>query len=713
MRLVRRIFEVAAILVLAIAAASCGSSTTTDNATPILSNVSPASVTEGSPSFQIDVVALNAITTSVVMWNQTNLTTTLNKTTGDLVATVPAKLVAHAGSAELTVFNPAPGGGQSNSLTFYIDPPNNPAPKLTSVSPSSIAMGGAAFGITLTGTGFVSSSVVSWNGSPRSTAFESATELKATVLAGDIAAAGKARITVVNPTPGGGVSNALTFTVTDPSSHAIGAGTGSVGAAAVGGSAVQVSVSAMEGAADGVSGAPRVDVSGRYVAFESRARNLVRASAGENGAGSGEVFVRDMCLGAGAGCEARTVAVDVAADGGEPDAPAARGLAISAGGRYVAFASRASNLLVASGGEAGLPSTSSARATSGGSAQIYLRDTCLGVEVGTQCQPRTMLISGAEGSLDAGADGASEFPSISANGRYVSFTSTADNLVAGVSSAYSQIYVRDTCVGAPAAERCVAQTALVSVGARGAAGKGASVQSSMSADGRYVAFDSAAVNMTGGVQNGAANVYIRDTCAGASGGCRPGTMLVSANVFGAVGDGASFEPAISGDGRYVAFVMRADDIGAEFESRTGDSARGAAQRIVLRDTCIGAAASAGCKPSSTVIWNGADGAAHAPAISGDGRALTFLSEAGSTGVLRAYLWKACAENEGACESKPILLAASSAGDGAALSEGNSRFAAPLSAEAGVVVIFSVEAPPQAGETAKLSGKGDVFLIGLP
>lgn len=704
----------AAILVLAIAAASCGSSTTTDNATPILSNVSPASVTEGSPTFQIDVVALNAITNSVVMWNQTNLTTTLNKTTGDLVATVPAKLVAHAGSAELTVFNPAPGGGQSNSLTFYIDPPNNPAPKLTSVSPSSIAMGGAAFGITLTGTGFVSSSVVSWNGSPRSPAFESATELKATVLAGDIAAAGKARITVVNPTPGGGVSNALTFTVTDPSTHtASHAATTGDGTSGVEGKAVQVSVSAAEGAADGVSGAPRVDASGRYVAFESRARNLVRAGAGGNGAGSGEVFVRDMCLGAGAGCEARTVAVDEAADGEEPDGPAARGLAISAGGRYVAFASRADNLLTASGGEAGLPSTGSARATSGGSAQIYLRDTCLGVEAGAGCQPRTMLISGAEGSLEAGADGASEFPSISADGRYVSFTSTADNLVVGMRSAYSQIYVRDTCVGAATTERCVARTELVSVGARGAAGKGASVQSSISADGRYVAFDSAAVNLIGAVRNDAANVYMRDTCAGASGACRPGTTLVSANVFGAVGDGASFEPAISGDGRYVVFVTRADDIGAEFESQAVGTARGAAQRIVLRDTCIGAVASAGCKASSKVIWDGAEGAAHAPAISGDGRTVTFVSEAGTAGALHVYLWKACAENESACESKPVLLATSSAGDGAALPEGNSRFAAPLSAEAGVVAIFSVEAPPQGVEMAKLSGKGDVFLVELP
>ncbi len=705
MKQVRRIFEVAAILVLAIVAASCGSSTTTDNATPILSNVSPASVTEGSPAFQIDVVALNAISTSVVMWNQTNLTTSLNKTTGDLVATVPTKLVAHAGSAELTVFNPSPGGGQSNSLTFYIDPPNNPAPKLTSVSPSSIAMGETAFGITLTGTGFVSSSVVSWNGSPRSTAFESTTELKATVLAGDIAAAGKARITVVNPTPGGGVSNAVTFTVTDPTSHAATHAAVAGSGGEVDGKAVQVSVSAAEGAADGVSGAPRVDASGRYVAFESRARNLV----GRAGA-SGEVFVRDMCLGAGAGCEARTAAVDVAADGGEPDAPAARGLAISAGGRYVAFASRADNLLAASDGEAGLPSTSSGRATSGGSAQIYLRDTCMRVEAGTKCQPKTMLISGAEGSREVGADGASEFPSISADGRYVSFASTADNLVAGVSSAYSQIYVRDTCVGAPAAERCVARTALVSVGARGAAGKGASVQSSISADGRYVAYDSAAVDMMGGVQNGTANVYVRDTCAGASVACTTETTLVSANVFGAAGDGASFEPAVSGGGRYVVFVTRADDIGAEFESRAIESARGT-QRIVLRDTCMGTGA--GCKASSKVIWDGAEGAAHAPAISGDGRAVSFVSEAGSAGALRTYLWKACAAGESACESKPILLAASSAGDGAALPEGNSRFAAPLSAEAGVVVIFSVEAPPQAVEMAKLSGKGDVFLIELP
>src|SRR5207247_8952520 len=97
--------------------------------------------------------------------------------------------------------------------TFII---NNPAPTLSTIAPSSAMAGGPAFTLTVTGTNFNSSSIVRWNGNARTTTFGSSTQLTAQILAGDIATAGTAPVTVLNPTPGGGASSAQTFTILTP-----------------------------------------------------------------------------------------------------------------------------------------------------------------------------------------------------------------------------------------------------------------------------------------------------------------------------------------------------------------------------------------------------------------------------------------------------------------------------------------------------------------
>src|SRR2546428_667048 len=94
--------------------------------------------------------------------------------------------------------------------------------------------GGGAFTLTATGTNFVSGSLLRWNGSARTTSFVSSTQLTATVTAADLAAAGTASVTVFSPTPGGGTSGALAFTVNNPAptlgslapSHAAAGGAG-------------------------------------------------------------------------------------------------------------------------------------------------------------------------------------------------------------------------------------------------------------------------------------------------------------------------------------------------------------------------------------------------------------------------------------------------------------------------------------------------------
>src|SRR5262249_44737484 len=92
----------------------------------------------------------------------------------------------------------------------------NPDPTATALSPVPAA-GGTATTVSITGTGFVASSIVRWNGEPRSTTFVSSTVLRALITASDVATAGSAEATAVNPLPGGGASVPLSVTITTPS----------------------------------------------------------------------------------------------------------------------------------------------------------------------------------------------------------------------------------------------------------------------------------------------------------------------------------------------------------------------------------------------------------------------------------------------------------------------------------------------------------------
>jgi len=194
---------------------------------PALSTLVPNSAIAGGAAFTLTVNGGNFISTSIVQWNGSNRTTTFVNAT-QLTAAITAADILTAGTASVKVFTPtvvfsraggvqplgAPSGTTSNALTFTINAAN-PVPTLTTLVPTTTGAGSAAFTLTLTGTNFISSSVAQWKGSARTTTFVSATNLTAAITAADIATSGTAAITVVNPTPGGGTSNALTFTITD------------------------------------------------------------------------------------------------------------------------------------------------------------------------------------------------------------------------------------------------------------------------------------------------------------------------------------------------------------------------------------------------------------------------------------------------------------------------------------------------------------------
>ena len=183
-----------------------------DNPVPIMGFISPSITTAGGAAFTLTVNGTNFVSASVVQWNGSSRTTTFVSAT-QLTVSIPATDIAAAGTVQVTVFNPLPGGGTSAALIFTI---NNPLPTLSSLTPASALAGGVAFTLTVNGTNFVSASVVQWNGSSRTTTFVNATKLTVSIPATDIATTGTAQVTVMNPSPGGGSSNALSFAIIGP-----------------------------------------------------------------------------------------------------------------------------------------------------------------------------------------------------------------------------------------------------------------------------------------------------------------------------------------------------------------------------------------------------------------------------------------------------------------------------------------------------------------
>ncbi len=245
-----------------------------------------------------------------------------------------------------------------------------------------------------------------------------------------------------------------------------------------------------------------ISADGRYVAFQSYASSLV---PGDNNA-AGDIFVHDRQTG-----ETTRISVDSA--GGEGKGQS-QGPSISADGRYVAFASQASNLV---------PGDNNA------TFDVFVHDRQTGETTRVSVDS-----AGNEGN------GSSINAAISADGRHVAFESSASNLVAGDTNGFADIFVHDRQTG---------QTTRVSVdsaGNQGDSGSGYSSTSSISADGRYVAFDSGATNLVAGDNNAASDVFVHDRQTGR-------TNRASVNSAGNEGNDWSGSGSISADGRFVAF----------------------------------------------------------------------------------------------------------------------------------------------------------------
>jgi trimeric autotransporter adhesin len=174
-------------------------------APPVITTLSPASIIQGGPSFTLTVNGTGFVQGAQLQWNGASLPTTFVSAT-QLTMSVPAGLIGGSGSVTVQVNF---GGASSNGVTFAINGP----PAITSLSPSSAAVGGAAFTLTVNGAGFVTGNTIAWNGTSLVTKFVSATQLTAPVTAALIAGAGAAFITV---TAGAVSSGATALTITPP-----------------------------------------------------------------------------------------------------------------------------------------------------------------------------------------------------------------------------------------------------------------------------------------------------------------------------------------------------------------------------------------------------------------------------------------------------------------------------------------------------------------
>ena len=272
----------------------------------------------------------------------------------------------------------------------------------------------------------------------------------------------------------------------------------------------RVSVVTGGGQASGESHRPAISADGRYVAFESDAGNFVPGNTNQRG--RDDIFVHDRQTG-------QTTRVSEAFGGGPPNGYS-RAAAISADGRYAAFQSSASNLVPGN-------------INQGIRNDIFVHDRQTG-----QTTRVTEALGGGQ------PNGSSQDPTMSADGRYVAFESGASNLVPGDTNQHLDIFVFDRQTGL---------ATRVNMATGGAQANDLSMSAVISADGRYVAFYSRATNLVLGDSNQKADIFVHDRQAGQ-------TTRVSVATDGAQANGDSFRPAISGDGRYVAFASNASNL---------------------------------------------------------------------------------------------------------------------------------------------------------
>src|SRR5579859_705750 len=187
---------------------------TISNPAPVLSSTFPMMALVNSPDLTLVLTGTGFVANSSVLWNGAPLATTF-VVSGSLTAVVPANDLTATGNYTVAVFSPGPGGGLSNALNFLVE---YPSPTLSSLQPNTAALGGPPVTLTVNGSNFVNGASLFFGSQVSlTTVFGSANLLTATIPASYLALpSGQVPVTVTNPSPSVGPSNALQFTLTDP-----------------------------------------------------------------------------------------------------------------------------------------------------------------------------------------------------------------------------------------------------------------------------------------------------------------------------------------------------------------------------------------------------------------------------------------------------------------------------------------------------------------
>ncbi|MBD2092438.1 PD40 domain-containing protein [Microcoleus sp. FACHB-1515] len=308
-----------------------------------------------------------------------------------------------------------------------------------------------------------------------------------------------------------------------------------------------------------LSDSPSISADGRYVAFWSEADNLVENDTNQ----VADAFVHDRQTG-----ETTRISIDsngIQGNGGS------YGTTISADGRYVAYSSFASNLV---SGDTN-----------------FERDVFVFDRETRQTTRVSIDSNGKQGY------GLSRFPHISGNGRYVAFHSNTNSFVSGDTNNHYDVFVFDRVTG---------QTSAVSRSFQGVFGNRDSLDPMLSADGRYVVFESEASNLAVGDTNSRVDIFVHDRQTGETTG-------VSTSAAGNFGNANSFDPVISADGRYITFASDASNLVEGDTNNRTDIFRYDRQTEVL----------------TRLSDNGTqgNGDSYAPMIAPDGQSVVFYSTA--------------------------------------------------------------------------------------
>ena len=307
---------------------------------------------------------------------------------------------------------------------------------------------------------------------------------------------------------------------------------------------------------------PDITPDGRFVAFTSDSPNLVKGD--DNG--FSDVFVHDRRTG-------KTRRVSVRSGGGEAHGGGAASPSISDDGRFVAFRSGATDLV---------------DGDTNGHLDVFVHD---------RKKKRTKRVSVATGGAQ-GLGGGSNAPVISGDGRYVAYHSFKENLVPGDNNGFVDIFLWD---------RKRKKTKLVSDGTGGQPANGGSSGAAISRDGRIVVYRSEAKNLIGSDTNDKADIFSHDRKS-------KKTRRVSRSSGGVESMGVSWEPRISASGRWVVFMSLAQNL-------VGNDSNGS-EDVFVHDRKTKKTKRRSLRHNGKQI----NGESDRPAISGDGRFVTFRSD---------------------------------------------------------------------------------------